>query len=331
MSAAFDWQQVFSPFLQHLKGAGLAAWQAQLRQQLHERFEVREHGDLARWQQALSALPACPDARLITQQDVVRLVSGTLAEAQQAGLETALRGLMPWRKGPFDFFGVAIDTEWRSDWKWQRILPHISSLAGRWILDVGCGSGYHLWRMLGAGAQRVTGIDPSLLFLMQFLVVKHYAGTVAADLLPLRLEDLPPQLGCFDSVFSMGVLYHRRSPLDHLQALHEALRKGGELILETLVVPGDAQQCLMPEDRYAMMRNVWFIPSVPMLERWLRRSGFTAVRCVDVNQTSCDEQRSTDWMRFQSLQDFLDPQNPQRTIEGYPAPLRATLVASKPA
>ena len=148
--------------------------------------------------------------------------------------------------------------------------------------------------------------------------------------LPLALEELPAKLEGFDTVFSMGVLYHRRSPIDHLLDLKDTLLRGGELVLETLVVEGDAQQVLVPEDRYAMMRNVWFLPSVPALERWLRRAGFEDVRCVDVSTTSVEEQRATEWMRFQSLPEFLDPADHSRTVEGLPAPTRAVLVARKP-
>jgi tRNA (mo5U34)-methyltransferase len=107
-------------------------------------------------------------------------------------------------------------------------------------------------------------------------------------------------------------------------------QKGGELVLETLVVEGDAQQALVPEDRYAMMRNVWFLPSVPALELWLRRAGYVDVRCVDVSRTSIEEQRSTEWMKFQSLPDFLDPADHTLTCEGLPAPTRAVLIARKP-
>ena len=152
----------------------------------------------------------------------------------------------------------------------------------------------------------------------------------AAWHLPLALEELPAKLEGFDTVFSMGVLYHRRSPIDHLLDLKDTLLRGGELVLETLVVEGDAQQVLVPEDRYAMMRNVWFLPSVPALELWLRRAGFVDVRCVDVSTTSVEEQRATDWMRFQSLPDFLDPADHSRTVEGLPAPTRAVLLARKP-
>lgn len=287
----------------------------------------RPHGDLPRWLAALEALPAGPAECALDQNT---LTIGRAGEKEPDAVKHALQGLIPWRKGPFEFFGVPVDTEWRSDWKWQRVAPHLSPLAGRRILDVGCGSGYHCWRMAAAGASAVVGIDPTILFLVQYLAVRRFAPELPVWFLPLRMEELPTEGEQFDTVFSMGVLYHRRSPLDHLLELKGALCAGGELVLETLVVEGDERTVLMPEDRYAVMRNVFFLPSVAMLTRWLERCGFVDVRCVDESNTTVQEQRSTDWMRFQSLPDFLDSDDHRLTREGYPAPRRAVLVARKP-
>lgn len=308
----------------------LKPWVPSLETLLHQKLYEKPHGDMQRWIDALESLPDLPVERIDLRTSRVG-ASGTLTNEEKANLEDSLRRLIPWRKGPFELFGTHIDTEWRSDWKWDRVEQHISPLKDRNILDVGCGSGYHCWRMLGAEAQRVIGIDPSYLFLMQFNAIKKYCGLGAPiHLLPIRMEDVEPQLEYFDTVFSMGVLYHRRSPIDHIYELKGALRKGGELVLETLVVEGELGYSLMPEDRYAMMRNVWYLPSVETLTLWLRRCGFVDIRCVDLNQTSCKEQRVTEWMEFQSLEDFLDPTDSTKTIEGYPAPLRATMVATKP-
>ncbi|MEC7816411.1 MAG: tRNA 5-methoxyuridine(34)/uridine 5-oxyacetic acid(34) synthase CmoB [Pseudomonadota bacterium] len=327
----FNWQNTFGPLLTELEAIGHSAWAETLKQQLVARFESAPHGDLPRWQSALSALPALDSARVDLNQPAITLATpNSLTEQQQADLESGLRGLMPWRKGPFNFFGTYIDTEWRSDWKWDRVAPHLSDLTGRTILDVGCGSGYHCWRMAGAGAKRVIGIDPGLLFLFQFLAVKGFIREAPVDLLPVRMEDLPEGLELFDTTFSMGVLYHRRSPIDHLLELKGTLRAGGELVLETLVVDGPEGYSLMPEDRYGQMRNVWFLPSCPTLLRWLERAGYRNARVVDVSDTTTDEQRRTDWMRFNSLADFLDPDDPTKTIEGYPGPKRATVIAEKP-
>ena len=267
------------------------------------------------------------------QLDLLHSVSAArddLSDRQRQGIEKLLRNLMPWRKGPYSLYGTEIDTEWRSDWKWQRVAPHIASLAGRTVLDVGCGSGYHMWRMVGAGAQLVVGIDPMQLFLCQFEAVRKLLGDDRrAHLLPLGIEQLPT-LQAFDTVFSMGVLYHRRPPLDHLLHLKNQLVSGGELVLETLVIEGDERDVLVPGERYAQMRNVYFIPSAPALKSWLEKCGFVDVKIVDYAVTSTDEQRRTSWMTSESLAEFLDPQDASKTVEGYPAPLRAVLVATKP-
>ena len=312
--------------VRHLEGTPLAEWASDLQQQLDSKMAVG-HGDLQRWQGALDALPPLHPSRIELEKHFT--LDGPCTDPERERLRQALLGLSPWRKGPFELFGVHIDTEWRSDWKWARVAPHLD-LRGKRVLDVGCGNGYYQWRMLGTGAQSVIGIDPNWLFFCPFQALRRYLPELPAWHLPFALEELPDKLEGFDTVFSMGVLYHRRSPIDHLLALKDCLVKGGELVLETLVVEGDVNTVLVPPDRYAQMRNVWFLPSVAALELWLRRAGLVDVRCVDVSVTSVEEQRSTDWMRFQSLPDFLDPSDHSRTQEGLPAPMRAVMVARKP-
>jgi len=290
--------------------------------------KILKHGDLERWKSGFHALPDTQTVSLSLSEDTVSVCAENVSE-QLEDIETALKQMHPWRKGPFDVFGVHIDTEWRSDWKWQRVQKYIAPLKGRTVLDVGCGSGYHMWRMLGEGADLVIGIDPTPLFSMHFATIKRYTPESNAFLLPVGIDDIPQDTGAFDSVFSMGILYHRKSPLDHLWQLKGLLCKGGELVLETLVIEGDENTCLIPKGRYAKMRNVWFIPSVKMLELWLFRCGFKNIRCVDIDTTSIDEQRSTDWMQFESLADFLDPNDSSKTIEGYPAPMRAVMLAEE--
>jgi tRNA (mo5U34)-methyltransferase len=185
--------------------------------------------------------------------------------------------------------------------------------------------------MLGAGAKRVIGIDPSVKFVFQFAAIKKLTGqSPPIDVLPLGIEHLPKNLAAFDTVFSMGILYHRRSPMDHLRELRSLLRPGGQLVLETLVVDGPEGQVLVPEGRYAKMPNVWFLPSPPTLLSWLRKIGFVEPRLVDLNTTCIEEQRSTEWMTFDSLADFLDPNDSSMTIEGHPRPQRALLLAEAP-
>ena len=285
--------------------------------------ETRLHGRAEEWDAALATVQSSTRA---SQFDTDTVSVGD----PNADFEDVLSMFLPWRKGPFQVGKTLIDTEWRSDWKWQRISRHIQPLEGKQVLDIGCGNGYHLFRMLGAGADLALGIDPTILFNYQFSLLQKLSQPNRAYLLPLRSEHLP-QFGGFDTVFSLGVLYHRRSPIDHLKELLSFAKPGGELVLETLIVEGDQNTLLIPRDRYAKMANVWFIPSTSMLELMLRRAGFIDVKTVDVNVTSLEEQRATRWMQFQSLEDYLDPTDKTKTVEGYPAPTRAVLVARKPA
>lgn len=284
-----------------------------------------QHGDVPKWLAAISEIQnfASP---LCEIDDYLNL---GYSASHPENLLPHLQKLMPWRKGPFKLGDVFIDTEWRSDWKWQRVQTHLSNLEGRTILDVGCGNGYFGYQMLGAGAKAVFGIDPMWLFISQFLTLREFAGNVPNFVLPLGVDDLPDELTGFDTVFSMGVLYHRKSHLEHLLKLKSLLRDNGELVLETLVLDTYEDEVLIPEGRYAKMRNVWAVPSLSKLKSWVEECGFSDVRIVDVNQTSLDEQRVTDWMVFESLAEYLDPVDRNKTIEGHPAPVRAIVIAKK--
>ncbi|MDF9392411.1 MULTISPECIES: tRNA 5-methoxyuridine(34)/uridine 5-oxyacetic acid(34) synthase CmoB [Methylococcus] len=308
-----------------------ANWAKLLLPRIQVRLQEGRHGNWPAWTKCLRELPKLAPTTLDFARDIVRIGDETdCDDVTRQSIETALRRFHPWRKGPYAIHGILIDTEWRSDLKWRRLEGAIAPLTGRRVLDVGCGNGYHAWRMLGAGAKSVIGIDPTLLSVAQFLAVRHFAGDWPVAVLPLGIEDFPAGTCAFDTVFSMGVLYHRRSPFDHLAELKGCLRSGGELVLETLVVEGEAGRVLVPEGRYAQMRNVWFIPSPPTLLSWLARAGFRRARVVDISLTTSREQRSTGWMRFQSLADFLDPDDSSRTVEGHPAPRRAIFLAEAP-
>jgi tRNA (mo5U34)-methyltransferase len=314
----------FKDTLAAMLKAELPVW-PELEKQLTQRFNSTRYGDLPRWIEALNELPSLEVTTKRTDLDHV-----TVDGPGDTDLKDHLMRFHPWRKGPFSLFGTTIDTEWRSDWKWQRVAPHLAPLSGRKVLDIGCGSGYHCWRMHGAGAGFTLGIDPTPLFAIQFRVLQKYLQYDNVQMLPIGIEDLPKELRCFDTTFSMGILYHRKSPINHLIELRDTLRSGGELVLETIVVDGEEGYSLVPSGRYGKMGNVWFLPTVDTLISWLKKVKFRNVRCVDLNQTSIEEQRTTEWMTFQSLKDFLDPNDPNKTVEGYPAPKRAVIIAEAP-
>lgn len=297
---------------------------------LPENLGEMNHGDLDNWLPVLNQLPDVHTKNINLNTDFIQIGSEPeLKTIQKPELITHLKKLHPWRKGPYNFFSIKINTEWRSDMKWNRLINHIKPLQGRKILDVGCGNGYHCLRMAGAGAKLVIGIDPYILFVIQFMVFKKYLKDYPVFVLPVGIETLPKNRPYFDTVFSMGVLYHRKSPFEHLMDLRALLNDGGQLVIETLVVEGGENTVLVPPDRYGKMRNVWFLPSPDTMLQWLQRAGFKNPRLIDVTQTTTAEQRKTDWMTFESLSDYLNPDDSGKTIENLPAPTRAIFTAEK--
>ncbi len=243
-------------------------------------------------------------------------------------LRDALFNLCPWRKGPFNVFGIQIDSEWQSWIKWNRFIDKISSLRNRRILDIGSSNGYYMFRMAARDPFMVLGLEPQHTFYYQYLALQKYLNLDNVFCLPVTFDQLPPMERYFDTVFCMGVLYHRRSPIDMLIKIHENMVQKGELIVENLVISSNEDICLFPESRYAKMRNVFFIPSLRAMESWLKRSGFTNIKCIDISSTNSFEQRKTPWIQTESLKDFLDPKDNEKTVEGYPAPVRAVFKAN---
>ncbi len=290
--------------------------------------EPVNHGDKDQWLEAIDSIPSL-DSKCFEVKEGVPTFS--TEEKNTDSLKTALLALHPWRKGPFQIGDVAIDAEWDARKKWEIVEQAVDSLEGRDVLDIGCSNGYYLWRMLESKANRALGVEPYPPNIFQFKLCHQLAGSPESiKLLPSTFEVMPQKLRAFDTVFSMGVLYHRRNPLEHLMQIREQLKSGGQLVLETLIVDGDENTCLMPEGRYQQMNNVWFLPSAPHLVRWLERCKFKQVEVKDIRPTSIEEQRSTEWMKFQSLEQFLDPQDLTKTIEGYQAPTRCLITAYAP-
>ena len=153
---------------------------------------------------------------------------------------------------------------------------------------------------------------------------------LSALLVPVRLEDMPKK-PIFDTVFSMGVLYHQREHMAHLSQLYEMMAPEAELVIETLIVDNSDDYILIPKGRYAQMRNVYSLPSIKTLKSWLNDANFNNIRVVDVSKTTTAEQRKTPWIgeNGASLEDFLNPLDDSLTIEGYPAPTRAIVVCDR--
>ncbi len=286
-----------------------------------------KQGQANHWEKQISKLPSLTESHVVGGEVVSTKSSNILSQANTKLMYEVLQSLKPWRKGPYDFFGIQVNSEWRSDMKWARICQYLELTPNAKVLDVGCGNGYYMWRMLDHGASMVLGIDPSFLCVAQFRAIKQYAANAPLAILPIGTESLKREMRWFDIVFSMGVLYHRRNPMEHLVELRNMLKPGGQLVLETLIIENDLEETLIPESRYAQMRNVWGISSPPQIQAWLGKAGFKNVSCVDITKTTIEEQRATHWINSFSLENFLDSEDYTRTVEGYPAPVRACFVA----
>ncbi|ERP39395.1 tRNA 5-methoxyuridine(34)/uridine 5-oxyacetic acid(34) synthase CmoB [Chitinivibrio alkaliphilus] len=311
----------YDDLFKHHAHSRFGRWLRDIEPEITRRLSPDKNKLTAHLLQAYAALPAGNPHPITIKEGIVTTGAMDTTTASHEALQQA----KPWRKGPWNLNGVSIDSEWDSRVKWNR-LGDISHLHGKRILDIGCGNGYYGFRMLDAGAREVIGIDPGLSQVFQQLMVRKLAEPVPFWILPVGAEALPAQLDYFDTVFSMGVLYHRKSPVEHLQQIRSLLRPGGELIVETLVVDDSYGEVLIPEDRYAQMPNVWFIPSVGLLKKWLRRLKYVDIHLCDISLTTEKEQRKTSWVDTLSLRDFITE---DRTVEGYPRPKRAIVRARR--
>jgi len=310
--------EIFEPFREQL--AALA--------RQSEADLASDNGKAATYRQLLKNLPDTRPVDKDIAANQIRIGSRLdLSASEHDNLVTILKGLHPWRKGPFDVFGTSIDSEWRSDLKWNRVKDRIAPLEDHKILDIGSSSGYYLFRMLSGKPRLAIGLEPYQTFFYQYQVLQHFIRAPQVFCLPIRFDDFPVLEGYFDTIFCMGILYHSRTPIDMLARIKRQLDKDGELVLETLIIKGEEDTVLCPYPRYAKMNNAYFLPTVRCLEGWLQRAGYTNIRCVDVTPTTSQEQRKTEWMTFESLSDYLDPKDPTLTIEGYPAPVRAIMLA----
>ncbi len=321
----------YKKLLALLNDNAMGDWSNLLSAQLFEYYSNINHGDYQKWLSAIKKLPDVSISTFDLDSDSIQIgTESDCTEEQLINIEEQLKILMPWRKGPFNVFGINIDSEWRSNLKWNRLKEHIQPLDNKLVLDIGCGNGYYGWRMLGNNAKYVVGMDPTLLFSMQFSAIKKYMPESNINIIPFGIQALPDIQLNFDTVFSMGVIYHRRNPVEHMNQIMRCLNSGGELVLETLIIESEDCESLHPDGRYSKMNNVWFIPSCSLLLKWAEDAGFKNARIIDVTKTTIEEQRKTDWMAFESLNDFLDKGDRNKTIEGLPAPCRAILLAEKP-
>ncbi|MBF0279289.1 MAG: tRNA 5-methoxyuridine(34)/uridine 5-oxyacetic acid(34) synthase CmoB [SAR324 cluster bacterium] len=284
----------------------------------------------AAFKDALELIPAIQSDPIICDSTVRIGKLEELTPTQKEHLEDALKTFIPWRKGPFEVFGTYIDAEWKSDLKWERVLPVLDSLKGKKVADIGCNNGYYMFRMAAHEPDIVIGLDPTVRYWYTFQFLQRFAQIDCLHFELLGVEHIDFFPSFFDTIFCMGILYHHPDPVGMLRKIWKAMKPQGQLIVETLGIPGETSTALFPEKRYAKVPGTWFVPTQICLVNWLQRSGFREVTPFYAQKLTSNEQRKTKWAPFESLEDFLDPEDDSKTVEGYPAPWRFYVHARKP-
>ncbi len=273
--------------------------------------------------QMLRKLPKDIDAS-VSFDDKIEII-GKFNNFQKSYIKDVALSLKPWRKGPFKIDELFIDSEWQSFFKYNLLKPYIN-IKGKVVGDIGCNNGYYMFRMLKENPAKIIGFDPSPLFKTQFDFINYFVKSdIVYELLGVEHLDIYDVK--FDTIFCLGVLYHRSDPISTLKSLKKALNKDGELFLDTFMIDGDEEICLTPKQRYSKIPNIFFIPTINALKNWCFRAGFSAVEVLEIKKTNLDEQRKTNWIDGESLGEFLDEDNPELTVEGYPAPKRVYIKA----
>lgn len=316
-------------YLNILHNADRAAIRA-LRQENDARLRQPKKGFL-RFREPFEAIYHLKADYTDFSSDVVTIGrAAELNETDQALVRRTMRDFMPWRKGPFNVFGVEIDSEWQSQRKWNRVLPALPDLTDKIVADIGCNNGYYMFRMAPHRPKYVVGFEPFLQHYYCFKTLNYLAGLENLCIELMGVEEISLFPASFDVIFLMGIIYHRISPVEMLRDIRNAMRPGGTLILESQAIPGENPVALFPESRYAKVPGTYFVPTAACVKNWLTRVGFTEVELFCSHPMSSEEQRKTEWMTFESYSDFIDPQNPALTVEGYPAPLRIYVKAVNP-
>ncbi len=235
--------------------------------------------------------------------------------------------LKPWRKGPFRVFDTFIDSEWQSFIKYN-LLSKYFDLKDKIVADVGCNNGYYMFRMLEQNPKKIVGFDPSPLFMMQFDFINHFIkSNIVYEL--LGVEHLEFYEHKFDVIFCLGVLYHRSDPIAMLKSLSRSLDDGGEVILDTFYIESDQEIALCPASTYSKISNVHFVPSIKALQNWCNKAGFKNFEVLEKTVTTNHEQRKTEWIDGESLEDFLCKDDSSKTVELYDAPKRVYVKLKK--
>ena len=164
-------------------------------------------------------------------------------------------------------------------WTAGELLRRCPPLAGRQVLDAGCGTGQWTARLADAGA-RVIGLDLAA-GMLQFARA-HHAGAQAW--LVADSEDLPLADASLDVIFSSLAVQWSQHPTALLQEWRRVLKPGGRICLATLG-PASLQQL---RDSFAGLDQYQHVNRFFSADDWQQ---FAAAAKLDVS--GCDERQRT--------------------------------------
>ena len=274
----------------------------------------------------IKSLPKESKSKLIDNDKIVEIKCNENQDTLK-DIHNLVKELIPWRKGPFKINDELIDSEWQCWQKWKRIEPYLGEIKDFKISDIGSGNGYFMYQLAKKNPELVIGIEKSELPYQQFCFINKLAHVENLQMELASSDSLIHYKSFFNLCLCMGVLYHSRNPLEVLFNIKHSLAKGGKVLIETIIWPGDDDFCFFNPDRYSRMKNVFFIPTTTALVSWLKKTGFKEIEIHRVDKTTTNEQRKTKYSPFFSLEDQLKEGNHELTIEGYPAPSRVILTA----
>jgi SAM-dependent methyltransferase len=121
------------------------------------------------------------------------------------------------------------DNAWNALYERPAVLAMVGDVAGRRVLDAGCGAGAHAAELVARGA-RVTGVDASAGLLA--VAARRLGPAVALHEADLA-DPLPFPAGSFDVVLASLVLHYLRDWAPPLREFHRVLVPGGRLVVST--------------------------------------------------------------------------------------------------
>lgn len=134
----------------------------------------------------------------------------------------------------------------------EKVIGHLGSLAGKRLLDIGCGYCQALLYFEGLGMQ-VRGVDPApeaVRYGIERRLTVRQGG--------VEDEEALSEGGPFDLVLLLNVLEHLRRPADLLHTLrHRVIGKGGLLVID---VPNEYNDFQVAADEEYGLRQWWFTP-----------------------------------------------------------------------